>query len=177
MYLVYTSPTLLANTFAIGTFAGYRIVEVAFTLLGTILTKCTKITFMFAFQAGIASCTCTFAICGIAGGIVLTITDTAAILSVMVGIARTITFEILPARCAETLTRFGSTFRTILTVTFVGTILAIIAIFADFFTRLSFVARSAYTSTIHRIAFCVVLAIAVQFTVGTIFQEGTRPIA
>lgn len=158
---MYTSPSLLADTFAVSRFASDGIIEITLTLLGTVQPKSAQITFLFTllpFKTGWAGAS---TIRRITGSIIPTIADTIAVLAVVIEIAGTITFDIFPTWSAEALTRFRSTFGTVFAITTVFTILAIITIRTLFLAGFAFVAWRTYAGAIGRITFGIVFAIAI----------------
>lgn len=116
---VNTSPSLFANTFAIGGLTSDGIIKITFTLLCTVQTKGAVITFLFTFLTLVAGSTGTSTIGGIAGSIVLTLTYTITILAIVIDITRTITFDIFPTGLTEALASFWCTLSTILAVAFI----------------------------------------------------------
>lgn len=102
---MYTSPTLLADTFPGRRITGDRIIRVTFTLQLTAESKGERITLLIALLTHPAGRACACAILWITTGIIVAFTLEFAIFTIIIQIARPIAFDVTPTGGAAALTR------------------------------------------------------------------------
>lgn len=171
MWLLGTSPALLADAATGCRLAGDCIVRIALAVVGAVQSEGVWLALLVAAFALPAGCTGTVAVDRIAGGIVLALAAVPAAIAVIVEHAGTVAFVVAPAGRTEALARFGRAFGTVLAVALEGAALAVGARRA---AQLALVARKAGRTEAGAIdgrALGAVATIAVQITVGAVFEE------